>query len=174
MAITPTATRLGTYSVRYDWTGTGPYDVWLNGQRVLTSTTAETYTAQTTDGTTNPLPAIEVLEAGDAAESDTYSPLLRMQWRGQSGASLYLVQQYVDSEWTTIGAVRENGTGYYAYTTTALTDGDTEQFRVRAQDSRGYQSEPVTFTHTVVCNPAPPVVSYTYDDNTGDLTVDAG
>ena len=174
MPITPTATRTGSYSVRYDWSGTAPFDVWRDGVKVLNQTDATTLTVQTTDGTTNPLPAVEILDSTDTdpAQSEVYSPRLRFQWRGQADASLYIVQQYTAGEWTTIQAVRESGIGYYCYDCLAQADGEDVQFRVLPQDSRGYQGLPISFTARVVCNPAPPAVAFTYDSGTGDVTAE--
>jgi hypothetical protein len=176
MPLTPTATRTGTYAVRYDWTGTAPFDVWQDGIRVLSGTTLTTYTAQTTDGTSNPLPAVEITDVTDTAlaESERFSPRVKFQWRGQSDASYYRIQQYLDSEWTSIGMVKENGTGYYSWESTAQTDGSSAQFRVVPYDTRGYDGLPLTITHAVVCNPAPPAVSYSYSAGTGLLTIAAG
>lgn len=173
MPLTPTATRTGRYSVTYTWSGTAPFNVWLDGINVLQNTTATTYTAQSTDGTTNPLPAIEVLDDTDtdAAQSQAYSPRVKFQWRGQADASLYIIEYFDDGEWTPIASVKESGIGYYSFESTAQGDGETVQFRVIAQDSRGYQSLPLTLSHTVVCNPAPPAVAYTYSAGTGLLTV---
>lgn len=176
MPVTPTATRTGSYAVRYEWMGTAPFDVWRDGRIVLEQTTATTYTAQTTDGTTAPLPAIEILDDTDTtiAQSRQYSPVVRFQWRGQSDASYYKIQQYVDSEWTAIGMVRESGAGYYSWASQPQTDGESVEFRVVPYDTRGYDGLPLPVTHTVVCNPSPPDVSYTYNAGTGLLTIAAG
>jgi len=174
MPITPTATRTGSYSVRYDWTGTSPYDVWVDGVKVLDGTDLETYTTQTTDGSTNPLPPVEILDATDTedAESERYSPRVRIQWRGQSDALYYVVEQYIDLAWTAQTMIKESGAGYYTYTSTAQTDGSSAEFRVIPYDSRGYDGIPVYITHTVTCNPAPPAVAYTYSAGTGLMTVE--
>lgn len=173
MPIIPTATRTGSYSVKYDWAGTAPFDVWQDGVKILNQTTATTYTAQTTDGTTNPLPAVEVLDSTDTevAQSKQFSPLVKFQWRGQSDASYYQVQQYVDAEWTAKAMVKENGTGYYSYESIPLTDDTTAEFRVVPYDIRGYAGLPLPITHTIVRNPPPPAVAYAYSAGTGLLTV---
>ena len=173
MPIIPTATRAGSYSVRYDWTGTAPFDVWLDGVKVLDGTELLTYTAQNIDASTNPLPAVEITDATDTetAQSEQYSPRVRMQWRGQSDADYYVVEQNIDAAWTALAMVRENGSGYYNFESTAQTDDTTAEFRVIPYDSRGYDGLPLYITHSVICNPAPPAVSYTYSAGTGDLTV---
>lgn len=174
MPLTPQAVRTGTFSVRYYWSGVAPYDVWLDGVKVLAGSTLTNYAAQTTDGTTNPLPAIEVLDSTDTitAESKQYSPLVYFQWRGQSDASYYQVQQNIDAAWTPMAMIKEDGGGYYNFESTAQTDGIDAEFRVVPFDTRGYQGLPLPVTHRVTRNPAPPAVAYSYDDGTGNLTVE--
>ncbi len=174
MPLTPTATRIGSYSVQYAWSGTAPFNVWLDGANVLQDSTLTSYRAQTTDGTTNPLPAIEVLDSTDTeiAESRRYSPLVRIQWRGQNDAAFYIIEQNISASWTPLTMVREDGSGYYSFESTAQADGSTAEFRVIPYDSRGYDGIPVYITHSVVCNPSPPAIAYDYDDGTGDLTVE--
>ena len=176
MPLTPTATRTGANSVKYTWSGTAPYDVWQDGIKVLDQTTLTQYIAQTLDGSTNPLPAIEVLDDTDTttAQSYRFSPRVTFQWRGQADALVYLIQEYVDAEWTTRAAAVETGDGYYQFTTAALDDVTTATWRVRPQDANGYSGDPVTLTHFMVRNPAPPAVSYSYSSGTGNLTVSAG
>ena len=178
MPITPTATKTGSYSVKYTWSGTAPFDVWQDGRKVLDQTTRTQYVAQPLDATSTPptvLPTVEIRDDNDTdtASSKVHSPLLRFQWRGQANVVLYIVQEYVVDTWTTRGAVRESGAGYYNYTTTVLADATTHQWRVIAQDENGYQGEALSLTHYMVRNPAPPDVSHSYDAGTGLLTVAA-
>lgn len=174
MPATVTATLIAPNAIRYTWTGTAPYDVWQEGALVLSGTTLTEYIAQTTDGSTNPLPAIEVRDADDTgtAQNKAYSPRVRMQWRGQADAAVYIIQQYTGGEWVSRATVNEDRTGYYAFETTAHDDGDSAQWRVVPQDSGGYEGEPLGFTFAVVCNPMPPAVEYSYSSGTG-LTVEA-
>lgn len=174
MPVTPTATRIAPSAVRYTWTGTAPYDVWLEGRRVLQQTSLTEYVAQTTDGSTNPLPAVEIFDDTDTGtpENQAYSPRVRMQWRGQADAALYIIEEYVDAAWTARATVVEDGRGYYGFEGRAHEDGDSVQWRVVPQDSGGYQGDPLAFTFSVVCNPRPPAVAYTYDSGTGLTVVD--
>ena len=93
MPVTPTATRLAPSAVLYSWTGTAPFDVWLDGRKVMDQTSLTDYIAQTTDGTTNPLPAIEIFDANDTGtpQSQQYTPRPTFQWRGQADAAIYLI-----------------------------------------------------------------------------------
>lgn len=173
MPLTPTAERVGPYSVRYTWSGTAPYDVWVNGELVLNQTT-DTTTVIQFPGEAVPH-AVEVLDATDTgmAESLRYSPRLRLQWRGHAGVEHYRVQTYADSAWSTQQIASEDGRGYYTYTTIAQADATSAQWRVIPVDERGYEGEPVAFTFYVVRNPAPPAVDFSYNAGTGNLTVSA-
>lgn len=175
MPLIPTTERLGSYAVKYSWSGTAPYDVYQDGKLVLDQTSLTQYIAQTTDGTTNPLPAIEILDDTDTVTADSilYSPRVRFQWRGQSDAVLYIVQEYVSGTWTARGSVNEDGRGYYDFETQALADDTTAQWRVLPQDNNGYQGEPLPFSFYVVRNPAPPAVTFSYSAGTSNLTVSA-
>lgn len=170
MPLTPTAERISSRTVKYTWSGDAPYDVWLDGTKVLSASDATQYIAQTTDGTTNPLPAIEVRDDNDSglAQSEQYAPTFRLQWRGQTDAAIYIIQEYVSDNWTTRATAIETGAGYYNYTTRALPDNTSANWRVVPRDVNGYEGDPVYFTHTVVCNPAPPAVTFSYSG--GNIT----
>jgi hypothetical protein len=168
-----TIQRIGPRAWRYTWSGTAPFDVWIDGAKVLDQTTLLTYIAQGDNSHTPP--ALEIRDAADTGlpQSVTYSPIMRFQWRGQTDASLYIVQQYIGSTWTTQNAVRETGRGYYTYSTLAQDDGTLSQWRILPQDSRGYRGAAVTFSQTIIRNPPPPTVLYAYDEGTTTLTVSA-
>ena len=169
MPVTPTTTRIAPSAIKYTWTGTAPYDVWVDGRKALDQTSLTEYITQTTDGTTNPLPPVEIFDATDTGtpQNKKYSPRLRFQWRGQSDAAIYLIQEYAAAAWTTKATVLEDGRGYYSFETPRQEDGATIQWRVLPQDSAGYQGDPLPFSFTVVCNPYPPAVEYTYSSIAG-------
>lgn len=173
-----TITRKGPTSWEYQWTGTSPYDAYIQGAIVLSQTTATSLVVQgnSTAASTHTPPAVELRDANSTgtAESITYSPRLRFQWRGQSDASFYQVQRYVDSAWTTQQIVVEDGSGYYKYITIPLSDGATEQWRVVPTDARGYEGGSITIQQIIVCNPDPPDVVFTYSGaGTKTITVSA-
>lgn len=174
MSIVTTAEKVGATTVRYTWSGTAPYDVWLNGEKVLSQTDATSFVAQS-PGEDVPY-AIEVTDATlvGVAESERYSPRLRIQWRGQTDAAYYAIQRYSGSAWETKQIARESGQGYYRYITTAEADGASAQWRVVAEDEDGNEGAVLSHTQTVVCNPSPPNVAGTYAAGTGLLTIAAG
>ena len=172
MPLTPIAERLSDYATRYTWIGTAPYDVWLNGQRMAYQTTATVFVVEHYGG--GVAPWIEVRDSTDTdpAESLANSPRMRLQWRGQSDANLYLIQRWDGTEWETKAIQREDGRGYFSHLTTPEIDGTTAQWRVIAQDIRGYESETMSWSQLIVCNPKAPLVDASY--LAGDLTVEAG
>jgi hypothetical protein len=155
----------------YTWTA-GPadtFDVYLNGL-LLEAVVGGTYTAEL-DGYDEAPPPIEVVADGDDAESLLHPPYALIQWRGASGASSYVVEQYVDSEWMAVKTIMDSEAGYYTYRTLPITDCTSTQFRVSAQDENGNAGTPVAFTFYVVRNPAPPEVVLTLSG--GDIVVSA-
>jgi hypothetical protein len=171
MATITNIQRIGPRSWRYTWSGTAPFDVWQDGAKVLVQTALLTYIVQGENNHTPP--ALEIRDADDTGlpDSVTYSPIMKLQWRGQADASLYIVQKYIDAAWTTQIAVRETGRGYYTFLTLPQDDGVLSQWRVIPQDERGYQGAAVTFSQTIIRNPPPPTVLYAYDEDTPALTV---
>lgn len=173
MPLTPTCQRMGNTSWKYEWAGTAPYDVYKDGMLVLDQSDLVSLVVNGSNRHTPP--AIEIFDADDTTtpQSVLYSPRMRMQWRGQADADLYIIQEYVSAAWTDRQKVRENGQGYYNFTTTPLPDGSAAQWRVLAQDARGHRSDAINFTVTICRNPAPPAVAFAYDEDTTTLTVSA-
>lgn len=174
MPLITTAEQVGTTTVRYSWSGTAPYDVWLNGECLLRQTAATSFVVEYYGEDAEPW--IEVLDSTDVdpAQSELYSPRLRLQWRGQVDAQHYAVQRFnVDTEeWDDAQFIAELGRGYCWTKTPPEADGTEAEWRVVAQDSRGYESPVVVVDRVMVCNPGTPVVAGVYDSGTGDLTVD--
>lgn len=174
MPLVTTAEQVAATTVRYSWSGTAPFDVWLNGECLLRQTTATAFTVEYNGEGAEPW--IEVLDATDVdpAASEAHSPRTRLQWRGQADANFYRVQRFNEDteEWEDRQFVTELGRGYLWSTTTPEVDGTTPQWRVLAEDARGYTSEVVAISRRIVCNPRTPVVAGSYDANTGELTVD--
>lgn len=175
MPLTPTAEQVAATTVRYTWSGTAPFDVWLNGARLLTQTTQTAFVVEYAGEDAEPW--IEVLDATDTepAQSEIYSPVLRLQWRGLADAQGYMVERYNSDteEWEAVQFVTERGWGYCWTKTLPAPDGTTPLYRVVAQDSRGYESPVVSVSRPIICNPRTPVATGEYDEGTGEITVDA-
>jgi len=178
MPLVTTAEQVASTTVRYTWSGTAPYDMWLNGEKLLAGTLATSFIVDYSDGEAEPW--IEVLDADDTepAQSEQYGPRMRLQWRGQADAEMYALQRFNpdpeegEEEWEDKQFVREMGRGYYRSWTTPEAHGSETLWRVVAQDTREYTSPVIEYSKLTVCNPGTPVVSGDYDADTGDLTVD--
>ena len=111
MPILTTAEQVAPTTVRYTWSGDAPFDVWLNGACILRQTTQTAFVVEYDGETAEPW--IEVLDSNDTdpAESERYSPLLRLQWRGRSDAQGYTLQRFT-TEWEDVQFISELGRGY--------------------------------------------------------------
>lgn len=165
---TPTRQEDGSWA--FTWpAGTSPYSVWLDGIRVASGLTTESYQHSDPDYIDTP-PPLEVLEDGDTAENYLYPPIVRLQWRGDQNAAGYIVEQYISDEWVRVAQVIEDRKGYYLWTSEALTDDAVHQFRVYAVSLQGGETTPISFGIEIARNPAPPSVSYSVD-TAGDIVV---
>lgn len=171
MAIAPTVTRRDGGGWGFVWpVGTAPYSVYLDGVLLEDELDDEAFTF-TGSGYDDEPPALEILNDGDDVEGLLYPPFVRLQWRGLQTAKAYLVEQYVSSAWTDRVTIGENASGYYAWSSRAQDDGDATQWRVSALDLYGNAGTPLSFSYTVVRNPAAPSIELAIDGGTGDLVV---
>lgn len=179
--------KVGAQEWRYRWSGTGPYDVWTNGQLLFAATTLEELVLRNESPMTLgviPTPpaavtepdAIEVIDlatetsAADA-QSSLYPPYAILQWRGVAGVDHYRIEAFEDAAWVQKRRINETGNGYYMLKTRPLADDTTHQWRVIAVDARGYESTAVQLDIFMVRNPAPPDITITYDSGTGRVTI---
>ena len=165
----------GSTQWRYTLTGTAPFDIYYDGELYDTTSSTNVIIDSNTDDAEYP-PDIEVLDANDSNTPYTISnpPIAKIQWFGNASARLYVIQQYVDAAWTTVSKVLESGLGgYYTYTTTALVDSTTHQFRIYSQDTEGVTSYEVPVNVLIVRNPAPPQLTFTYSAVTNKITMEA-
>ena len=154
----------------FSWTA-GPTDiftVWLNGIQIDT-VTGDEYECKLNGYVSGP-PPLEIVDDADDAENDLYPPFAVLQWREVSGAAAYLIEQYIDSAWTTKKTIMDKSTGYYWYRTAVLTNETEYQFRVSALNKVGNPGTPVAYTFEIEHNPAAPDVAYTIDGS-NDLIV---
>jgi len=154
----------------------------LNGELLFGGTTTDTAleldNASPRDATTadpEEPPALEVLDANDTtdAQNVTWTPRVTLQWRGSTDAHYYLVQESVDGAWVTRNYQLESGRGYYQYDSTALDDGESNDWRVVPYDLYDVAGSGLPYQFLVVRNPAPPRISMEYDQTTGNLTARA-
>lgn len=173
--------KTGDATYHYEWTGTGPYKIFLNGAVIFDVDGAETTDNTEIDylssdsGEPEPLEVIDTATEDDNdAQNVLYSPVMRLQWRGLVGTFGYRVQYYDGAAWVTAAFIEhtytdEEGGGYFWYETGALAHNTSAQWRVLAVTQFRkttsvveYSSESIAFTLTPRRNPEPPSIAGTY------------
>ena len=166
MLIYPNTTKQGTGEWLIDWSGqgTGPYEVWLTGD-LLHTTTDESFTYSGISALSNAdpyestAPPIEIWDTSETGSpyNQLYPPYAFLQWRRIRQASYYLIEQYSGGAWSEVARVPEDGAQpYQQYETSSVSDNTTAQYRVSAYDAQGNTRVPVQFDFVVRCNPDPP------------------
>lgn len=172
MSATLTVSKVGTYSYKYEWTGTSPYDVWCDGEQLYDDTT-ETYCILEGDDAVEGPP----VEVQDSTESDPqnslYPPRFTLVWRQQNDAEYYVIQQYVGAVWTTIGSMAETDAGYYVFETLALADATTHTFQIVPYDAQDIAGSVLPYTVLMTRNPDPPSVTISWTVGTHSVTATA-
>lgn len=140
----------------FTWTGTGPFEIWLDG-RLLSEVASGSYTFRGT-GYSDAPPDLEIIESGETAQSDDFAPYAILQWRGVTGAYAYQIERYVGGVWAKKATLMEDGRGYYKYVSTPLPDCETTQWRVLSIDSLGKEGTPSEVSVLIVRNPPAPEV----------------
>ena len=119
-------------------------------------------------------PVFTVVDDPDDAPAAGYPGRLVIQWRADTTADYYTVEQSVASVWTAVARVDETGlTGYLHWSTPWLDDVTTYQWRVTPHGSNGVDGSPTALSTLMVRHPDPPDVTVTYSAATGKLTVAA-
>lgn len=180
--IYPTTIKQGSAQWLVDWAGqgTGPYEVWLNGDNIATITeTNYTYgglNTLTADDTYESLaPPIEIFDTNESGTAINYQhpAYAFLQWHRVIDAAYYKVEEY-DGAWSVVSTMPELGTlSYYQYHTTNLDDKDAKQYRVSAYDTSGNTRIPVEFDFTIRCLPGTPDVNIAWNSGTGEIEVTA-
>ena len=154
---------------RLAWNGgTPPYAIYRDGAKIgATRETAWVFALAPGER-----PVIEVLE--DSAEAPPARPgRFLLTWHRVSGAERYRIEEKVSGTWTFRREVRDEGLEYLTYRTRWLEDDTTHEFRVMAIDAAGNQGTALALSGLMIRYPDPPPVSYSYDDQAGEVTVSA-
>lgn len=157
---------------RVEWTGTGPFRVYVDGGLVLQGAQAE-WTVET--GNRYAPPLVEVLDSTETRTPDSllYSPRVTLQWVAIEGASYYVVEQEVSGAWVQRAAVGADALRtYYTYVGAAQGDQTEQHWRVSAVAQVGVAGVPVEVTFEMVTWPALPEVVVRYDEPTGQVIVE--
>lgn len=171
----PTQVSSGVW--RYSWTGTAPYSLfdYRSYEFALQDSEDTEYYATSDDGVEPQ--AVEVFDStedtGDAL-GVLYPARITLQWRGYAYADYYEIQEETaPSTYTTVQVYNEDGSGYYKYTATKLTDDvGTGSYRIITVDKSGALVN-TDFEAVIIRHPDPPELTYTYNAGTGLLTIAA-
>lgn len=162
-------TYLAADRVRLSWASDADdpiYRVYRDGELVLT-TRATTYDAAIADGAA---PVFDVVDQEDADPS-AFPPFAVVQWYQVADAAAYRVEQYVDSAWTMLVTVADDGRGYYQHRTATLADDTTHQFRVVPVSAAGNDGTPTTLSILMVRYPDPPDPAFSYDSGSTTVSI---
>ncbi len=170
-SITKSSSRAWTFV----WTGTAPFRVYLDSRLILSTDETE-YTFEDPSYDTIEPPALEFIDdtdfqAGVLPLTLQFPSVATLQWRGNSGAKSYKVEQFIASVWIEQMNILEDFSGYYQFTSGPLDDNTESQFRVTTIDKLGASGTPVPFTFTLQRVPPTPLLDITYIQATTRINV---
>lgn len=96
-----------------------------------------------------------------------------LSWASLPNVAHYRIDQYVDEEWVEVGRVYPNPRGDCRYQSAPLADSTEHRFRCVAVAPNGRESAAREWTILMVRRPDVPALSYTYDDETTTVTINA-
>jgi len=114
---------------------------------------------------------LDVLDVEPSVDDPIYPDRARFAWYAVDGAVSYRVEEYVDAAWTERKTFGSEGADFFAYESRVLEDATTHQFRVVPIGADANEGTPLTYSVLMVRRPDPPVVSYTYSDDDGKVTI---
>lgn len=172
MAVTITTVRqIGPTTWRVEWESTLPepeYFIYVNGL-FQESTTRESTLIDAPPG--EPV-RVEVFDDAGAEPELFFPARLTFGWDAVPGSSRYRVQEWDGSDWVDRGAVIHDARIYYVWTSGVLHDAHDSRFRVQAVDTAGNVGGAREVRALMVRTPPPPELQYSYDPQTGDLTIE--
>jgi len=160
----------GHWLFTWDGGSAESFNIWLNGKLLDTVEGGEYDCTEPNYADTPPPIEIVIDDSDTVADNDIFPPYAIIQWREVTGASSYLIEQYVSGSWVYRKTIQDSRAGYHWYKTALLTDQENYQYRVSALDIKGNPGTAVSFSFSITRNPAPPDVEYEID-GTGDLVV---
>lgn len=118
--------------------------------------------------------AIEVLDTTAAPEEQYPGEFLIVWYAEQAAAPTYKVQRwdFVDEEWDDERIVISAGEEVFNHLTPWISDGTVVRYRVLPVSEENIEGEALQFDWTVVCRPDAPDTEATFDEGTGQVTVD--
>ncbi len=115
---------------------------------------------------------VQVLDT-TAAPEEAYPGIVPLQWYAVESAEQYLVQEYVDSAWTTRRAIVSDGEEVFSHDLPWQEDGTAIQWRVVPVNAENIEGDPLDIVMTVVCMPSAVETTATYDADTQRVTLAA-
>jgi hypothetical protein len=166
--------RIGSQAWRYEWSGTEPFTVYVDGNAVLRDSDQTSYIVQLDEAGDEPrqLEVVDSTQTTATMQQVLHTPRIILQFRGRRTNAYYIAQVYNGTTWEGNIVIVEDGRGYYRADIGYWTTFD-YQFRVTPYDASGTAGTPLQFSIFHHTNPEPPALSYSYDSGTGKLTVDA-
>lgn len=158
----------------YRWTGTAPFRIWNNETQLYIEEFTEMTEIEIAGESQYEPPALEVFDSTEGAsfpEALSYMGKAVIQWRGYKFADYYSVQRDIGAGYEELTRIQEVGTGYYKYTGAILETLVEAEYQIVMYDLYGNSSTTPAFV-TLVTLPTLPDMTFTYDDGTGDLTID--
>ena len=179
--IYPTTTKQGSAQWVLDWTaqGTGPYEVWLDGDLIdvvlageYTYTYAGLNTQTLDDSYKDTAPPIEIFDTNESgtALSYQYPAYVFLQWHRVEDASYYSVEEYSGGSWSEVTQMPHLDTiGYYQHHSDTRADKNAGQFRVSAYDAKAKTRTPVEFDFVIRTMPSTPSWTIAWNAGTGKV-----
>lgn len=163
--------RIGPNAYRISWDSpnypNGPFWVWVNG-RLVGQTASRSYVVTVNAGESV---FVDVFVAALDRPPTYYPDRIVIQWPGNSSALRYVVEQFVSGQWTQRGSIPESGRAYYSWQSGVLADVTTHSFRVKVVGSNGVSSSYATHSTMMVRVPDSPLPSWSYDDQSQEVTI---
>lgn len=162
---------------KYTWTGTAPFRVFNYDTYTFVLRDTETTSLVVTSGNDIEPPAIAVYDSTEDAlipEGVKNPAQIILQWRGYKYAQKYSIQKETSpSVYETVQEYQEDGRGYYKFISTVAADTiSATNYKVVMTDKSGAEKA-TTIAQLLIRNPAPPLLTYTYNELTGNLTIGA-
>ena len=113
---------------------------------------------------------IEVLDDPDTQPMQIFPGKVRLGWFFVEGTDYYRIDEYIGSEWVERYRMPENN-GYLSWQSRFLEDNQTHIFRITPVGTNGNEGTAKQFAVLMCRRPDVPDVTYTYDEEEGDITI---
>lgn len=166
-----TASQVSTCTLYVYWASTAAtyYYVYVDG--ILTAITNRLYYQFAF--APGEQPQVEVCDSATDVPAVAYPGNALMTWQGDSEATYYKIQKWIDSAWTTVRVLQATGQPFYQYRSPWLDDCTTHKYRIVPYNANDIAGSPMEFEFEMVRYPDAPEPTYTYDPETNELAIAA-